>query len=42
MVDNVFPWRRGNALALLIDGPQFYVQMLARITAAGRQVDLEL
>ncbi len=42
MPHNVFPWRRGNALSLLIDGPQFFVQMLARIDAAQRQVELEL
>lgn len=42
MPHNVFPWRRGNTLALLIDGPQFFVQMLARIDAAQRQVELEL
>ena len=42
MPHNVFPWRRGNTLTLLIDGPQFFVQMLARIDAAQRQVDLEL
>ena len=40
MPHNVFPWRRGNALALLIDGPQFFVQMLARIDAAQQQVEL--
>ena len=42
MPHNVFPWRRGNALTLLIDGPQFFVRMLARIDAAQRQVELEL
>ena len=42
MPHNVFPWRRGNALTLLIDGPQFFVQMLVRIDAAQRQVELEL
>lgn len=42
MPHNVFPWRRGNALTLLIDGPQFFVQMLARVDAAQRQVELEL
>lgn len=42
MPHNVFPWRRGNTLALLIDGPQFFVQMLARIDAAQQQVELEL
>jgi cardiolipin synthase A/B len=42
MPDNVFPWRRGNTLTLLIDGPQFFVQMLARINAAQQQVELEL
>lgn len=39
---NVFPWRQGNALSLLIDGPQFFQQMLLRINAAQQQVDLEL
>lgn len=39
---NVFPWRQGNALSLLIDGPQFFQQMLLRINSAQLQVDLEL
>lgn len=42
MPHNVFPWRHGNTLALLIDGPQFFVRMLGRIDAAQRQVELEL
>ena len=42
MPHNVFPWRTGNALTLLIDGPQFFGQMLARIDAAQQQIELEL
>lgn len=42
MPHNLFPWRADNRLTLLIDGPQFFVQMLLRIETAQRQVELEL
>ncbi|MDP3815899.1 phosphatidylserine/phosphatidylglycerophosphate/cardiolipin synthase family protein [Pseudomonas sp.] len=42
MADNVFPWRRGNALALLIDGERFFPRMLEAIATARQQVELEL
>ena len=38
----VFPWRDGNRFELLIDGPQFFPQMLVGIARAERQVELEL
>jgi cardiolipin synthase len=39
---DVFPWRPHNQLKLLIDGPQFFIQMLTRIADAQSQIDLEL
>ncbi|WP_425916609.1 phospholipase D-like domain-containing protein [Pseudomonas sp. GWSMS-1] len=42
MAYSVFPWRRGNAVSLLVDGPCFFAQMLTRINAAQRHVELEL
>ena len=38
----VFPWRSANRFELLIDGPQFFPQMLVGIARAEQQVDLEL
>ena len=42
MAGPVFPWRDGNQFELLIDGPAFFPVMLAAISAATTQVDLEL
>ncbi|MVW74847.1 phospholipase D-like domain-containing protein [Pseudomonas xionganensis] len=42
MAYNVFPWRRGNRIELLIDGPLFFPRMLELVAGARRQVDLEL
>ena len=38
----VFPWRSANRFELLIDGPNFFPQMLVGIARAERQVELEL
>ena len=38
----VFPWRSGNRFALLVDGENFFPNMLTAIARAQRQVDLEL
>ncbi|NWD83860.1 phosphatidylserine/phosphatidylglycerophosphate/cardiolipin synthase family protein [Pseudomonas reactans] len=38
----VFPWRSANRFELLIDGPNFFPQMLVDIARAERQVELEL
>ena len=38
----VFPWRSANQFELLIDGPNFFPQMLVGIARAEQQVDLEL
>lgn len=38
----MFPWRSANRFELLIDGPNFFPQMLVGIARAERQVDLEL
>jgi len=38
----VFPWRRGNAFELLIDGPCFFVRMQAALGAAHSRIDFEL
>ena len=42
MAYNVFPWRRGNRIELLVDGPLFFPRMLELMAGARRQVDLEL
>ncbi|MES2821078.1 MAG: phosphatidylserine/phosphatidylglycerophosphate/cardiolipin synthase family protein [Pseudomonadota bacterium] len=42
MTGAIFPWRGGNRLELLIDGPAFFPPMLAAIAAAERSVELEL
>ncbi|WP_239695245.1 phospholipase D-like domain-containing protein, partial [Pseudomonas sp. 25 R 14] len=38
----VFPWRSANRFELLIDGPNFFPQMLVGIARAEQQVELEL
>ena len=38
----VFPWRSANRYELLIDGPNFFPQMLVAIARAEHQVELEL
>ena len=38
----VFPWRSANRFELLIDGPNFFPQMLVEIARAEQQVALEL
>ncbi|MEG0244093.1 MAG: phospholipase D-like domain-containing protein, partial [Pseudomonas sp.] len=38
----VFPWRSANHYELLIDGPNFFPQMLVAIARAEHQVELEL
>jgi phosphatidylserine/phosphatidylglycerophosphate/cardiolipin synthase-like enzyme len=42
MRPRVFPWRRGNAFELLIDGMQFFPRMQAALGAAQRRIDFEL
>ncbi|QEY59002.1 phosphatidylserine/phosphatidylglycerophosphate/cardiolipin synthase family protein [Pseudomonas sp. C27(2019)] len=42
MAGLIFPWRAGNYFQLLIDGPAFFEDWLARIAAAERQIDIEL
>ena len=42
MAGAVFPWRDANQFELLIDGPNFFPQMLVGIARAEQQVDLEL
>ena len=37
----VFPWRSANRFELLVDGPNFFPQMLVGIARAERQVELE-
>lgn len=37
----VFPWREGNRFQLVIDGEQFFPQLLAAIDGARAQVELE-
>ena len=41
MVGQVFPWREGNSLTLLSDGPDFFPRMIACVDAAREQVELE-
>ena len=36
MAGPVFPWRDGNQFELLIDGPNFFPQMLVAIARAER------
>jgi phosphatidylserine/phosphatidylglycerophosphate/cardiolipin synthase-like enzyme len=40
--NTLYPWREGNRFRLLIDGERFYPAMLEAITAARRQVLLEM
>ncbi|NWL78351.1 cardiolipin synthase B [Pseudomonas taiwanensis] len=42
MMGQIFPWKSGNRLELLIDGPQFFPTMLTAIARAEYQVALEL
>ena len=41
MAGAVFPWHGANKFKLLIDGPQFFPQMLAAIEQAQDHIDLE-
>jgi len=41
MAGAVFPWHGANQFKLLIDGPQFFPQMLAAIDQAQDHIDLE-
>lgn len=40
--DQVFPWRAGNRVSLLVDAPQFLHPMLAAIAASKHSVWLEI
>lgn len=42
MAGLIFPWRAGNQFELLIDGPAFFNDWLARIEQAREQIDIEL
>ena len=42
MKRRVFPWRRGNAFELLIDGPRFFPRMQEAVAAAHSRIDFEL
>ncbi|MAL36965.1 MAG: cardiolipin synthase B [Pseudomonas sp.] len=42
LAGEVFPWREGNRFRLLLDGPQFFPQILQRIDTAQQRVDIEL
>ncbi|HKM37314.1 MAG TPA: phospholipase D-like domain-containing protein [Thiopseudomonas sp.] len=42
MAGLIFPWRAGNQFELLIDGPAFFNDWLARIEHAREQIDIEL
>ncbi|MDY7219201.1 phosphatidylserine/phosphatidylglycerophosphate/cardiolipin synthase family protein [Denitrificimonas sp. JX-1] len=42
MAGLIFPWRASNQFELLIDGPAFFEDWLARIAQAQRQIDIEL
>ncbi len=42
MAGLIFPWRAGNDFQLLIDGPAFFEDWLARVAAAKQQIDIEL
>jgi len=37
-----FPWRSGNAVALLVDGAKFYPRMLEALQAARRRISVEM
>ncbi len=39
---NSYPWRRGNQVAVLVDGVSFYPRMLASIEKARRYILLEM
>ncbi|HZJ95383.1 MAG TPA: phosphatidylserine/phosphatidylglycerophosphate/cardiolipin synthase family protein, partial [Thiopseudomonas sp.] len=42
MAGLIYPWRAGNQFQLLIDGPAFFTDWLARVETAQRQIDVEL
>ncbi len=42
LAGEVFPWREDNRFQLLLDGPQFFPRILARINGAQQRVDVEL
>lgn len=42
MAGLIFPWRAGNQFELLIDGPAFFEDWLARVEQAREQIDIEL
>ncbi len=42
MAGLIFPWRAGNQFQLLIDGPAFFEDWLARVEQAREQIDIEL
>ena len=42
MAGLIFPWRANNQFELLIDGPAFFEDWLARIADAQEQIDIEL
>ena len=42
MAGLIFPWRAGNQFELLIDGPAFFNDWLARIADARESIDIEL
>ncbi len=42
MAGLIFPWRAGNQFQLLVDGPAFFTDWLARIEQAREQIDIEL
>lgn len=42
MAGLIFPWRADNQFKLLIDGPAFFEDWLARIATAQQQIDIEL
>lgn len=42
MAGLIYPWRAGNQFELLIDGPAFFVDWLARVDQAQQQIDIEL
>lgn len=42
MAGLIFPWRAANQFHLLIDGPAFFADWLARVESAKEQIDIEL
>ncbi len=42
MAGLIFPWRANNQFELLVDGPAFFEDWLARVADAREQIDIEL